>query len=100
MAIYSNRGYVSHGIKHYKISDKSKLKEIQIAQAAPGSTAFVIEDSTYYMLNSKKQWIAITPCGKRSPADNPNEEQIYDGGDIDSAIQEEYIYYDGGSIDE
>jgi hypothetical protein len=52
------------------------------------------------MLNSKKQWIAITPYGNRSPAQKPTEEQIYDGGDIDSAIPEEYIYYDGGSIDE
>lgn len=36
---------------------KWDLGELDVKKIPPGSTAYIIENSTLYMLNSKKEWI-------------------------------------------
>lgn len=81
----------------------------------PGSTAFIIESSETYMLNTKGKWVLIKTGGVISGGEIiEDEEVIYDGGDIDKDVdagggpdgdmdtdddEEEEVIYDGGDID-
>lgn len=49
--INSNSGKISHGTKKYIVDTASDILELPTNDAAPGSLAFVIDTSTYYMLN-------------------------------------------------
>lgn len=71
-----------------------ELQKIDIRQLATGSTVFINENSKYYKLNSKKQWIEIFPYGKASSSNDSSGN--VDGGEFDDSG---YAIYDGGSID-
>ena len=72
--MYSIFGY---GVKHYYADTYADLNEINTKELAMGSTVYVIEDSIKYILNSKKQWIAVQ--GGNSDPSMPSA-VIYDGG--------------------
>ena len=84
--INSNSGKVSHGIKKFIVDTVDDIFELPIADTAAGSTAFVIENSTYYMLNNQKQWkkvnLGTSGGGSGGGSDTPvlPDEIIYDGG--------------------
>jgi hypothetical protein len=54
-----------------------------------GTTAFVIENSKYYMLNGQKQWKEINPFGSSAGGGGggdyptPDDEIIYEGGGVE-----------------
>ena len=59
ISIYSNSGIKSYGIKHYTLDYASDLSNMPTANIKAGSTAFIIENSKYYMLNNQHQWILV-----------------------------------------
>jgi hypothetical protein len=94
VTIGSNGQRIAYGIKHYNLDDESDLQNINVRNEKMGCTCFIISTSKYYMLNSRQQWIEITPFGK-AVASNTD----MDGDGIpDSADPSIDIVYEGGSI--
>lgn len=101
--IYSNGNRTSYGIKHYDLDVADDLELLKKRKdITPGSTAFIIENSKNYKLNSKKEWVEVFIGSSNSSGDSS-----YDGGSIDgsdpitggSTDDSEGPNYDGGSID-
>ena len=87
ITIGSNGQKIAYGIKHFNLDTEKDLEVLKTRDELMGSTCFIISTSKYYMLNSKKQWIEITPFGKVVSEDTPdipseNDEIIYEGGVI------------------
>ena len=93
VTIASNGQRIAYGIKHYNLDTEADLSKIHAERERMGCTCFVISTSKYYMLNSKLQWIEITPFGKSVSSSSgdidgdgiPDEEDpsidiIYEGG--------------------
>ena len=59
----ANGQKIAYGIKHYNLDDENDLKALPVDFEVMGCTAFVISTSKYYMLNSSKEWIQISPYG-------------------------------------
>ena len=57
--IASNSGNIAYGLKNYVIDKKVDLQNLPI-DVPMGSTAFCIEDSSVYMINSSGEWVEIT----------------------------------------
>ena len=55
ISIFSNSGKEHYGIKHYVVDTEAEAIMLPTSDH-PGSTAFVIENSSTYMLNNTKQW--------------------------------------------
>lgn len=58
ITIISNSGIKAYGIKHYTVDTTKDLENLPTNITA-GSTAFIIETSEKYMLNTKKEWKQI-----------------------------------------
>ena len=59
--LYSQNGEVEYRITEYTLdtaADLEKLPEFS-KTAAPGSSAFVIETSEVYMMNSNREWVLL-----------------------------------------
>lgn len=82
--IRANSNRIAYGVKRYTLDTIDDLKKLNISTAFPGSTAFIVETSTRYILNNKKQWIKSSNSG---------------GGGSSSGGSSGDDYYDGGSID-
>lgn len=54
-SIFSNGNKINYNIKNYVADTINDLTIIP--KSAPGSMVFVIENSTYYILNNQYQWI-------------------------------------------
>lgn len=93
ITIGANGQRIAYGIRHYNLDDETDLAKLPTNKEQMGCTCFVISTSKYYMLNSKMQWIEITPFGKVMTStgggdiiippddDNPTDDDIiYDGG--------------------
>ena len=99
ITIGANGKKIAYGIKHYNLDTEADLTELQTRVEPMGSTCFIISNSKYYMLNSKKQWVEITPFGKvitsSGDGDNilPPEED-----DSEPEIPNDDIVYDGGIL--
>ena len=101
--IGSNGNRIAYGIKHFNLDEVVDLVNLNTATLTPGSTAFVISTSTYYMLNGSKKWIEIKSIGGNNGSGGGTDDDfIYDGGSIDGSDPEDTDdknVYDGGSID-
>lgn len=94
ITIGSNGQKIAYGIKHFNLDTEADLVTLKTKNEPMGSTCFVISTSKYYMLNSRKQWVEITPFGKvvssgggDNGGDTPdvpedNDDIIYEGGVI------------------
>jgi hypothetical protein len=93
ISIGANGQKIAYGIKHYNIDTEEDLRKLPVKGEKMGCTCFVIETSKYYMLNSERKWIEITPFGKVVssgeggdiivPPDLPSDDDIiYEGGII------------------
>ena len=89
VTIGANDRKIAYGIKHLILDDNSDFGKINNNQIAVGSTAFVIETSKYYMLNSNKKWKEVQLYGKSSSSGSSGG-----SGDVSGGLD-----YDGGSID-
>jgi hypothetical protein len=47
-----------YGVMEYIVDEESEVSTLPTT-ASPGSTCLVIETSTTYMLNNKKQWVKV-----------------------------------------
>lgn len=92
VSIGSNGQKIAYGIKHYNLDSEDDLPLIQTRNEKMGTTCFIIENSKYYMLNSQKEWIEITPFGKKVASDDS------EGGTPDSPDDDDHIIYEGGVI--
>lgn len=54
----SNSGHTAYGLKDYVIDKKADLQNLPV-DVPMGSTAFCIEDSSVYMINSSGEWVEI-----------------------------------------
>ena len=56
--ITSNSGHTAYGLKSFVIDTKEDLDYLPI-DVPMGSTAFCVEDSSVYMINSSGEWVEI-----------------------------------------
>lgn len=98
ISIGANNHKIAYGIRHYNLDVEADFAGLDTWGLPAGCTAFVIETSKHYMLNSQSEWIEITPFGSGSSSsggssgggdndpDNPDDptldDVIYDGGII------------------
>ena len=89
ISIGANGNKITYGIKHFNVDTEEDFQRLS-NQFKMGSTCFVISTSKYYMLNSKKKWVEITPFGK----------VVSGGGEDDPDIPSDSddIIYEGGII--
>ena len=90
ISIGSNGQRIAYGIKHYNLDTEADLIHLQKRNEPMGSTCFVISTSKYYMLNSQKKWVEITPFGKVVSDEGGDTPDIPSDG--------ENIVYEGGII--
>lgn len=81
--IRANGNKMAYGIKHFILDTAADMGDLERQNLIPGSTAFIISSSEYYMLNGSLNWIKINPSdiGGGGSSDGPEDE--YDGGSID-----------------
>jgi hypothetical protein len=82
--LISTSGKTAYGVKEFALDLESDLASIDVSVCNPGSVAFIIENSKYYMLNSAKQWVTVQLAsgggGGNSGGEDGPEEVIYNGG--------------------
>lgn len=87
ISIASQFGQVSYNVVKLILDTKDDLINLPTG-VKPGSTAFVIETSETWMMNSQNQWkqVNISNTGGGSGGggneDDPNKDIIYEGGTI------------------
>lgn len=87
--LVSTSGKQAYGVKEFALDKETDLSKIDVNDCALGSVAFIIENSTYYMLNGEKKWIKVNLATGGSSGggggDTPpsSDEIIYEGGDLD-----------------
>lgn len=97
LTIGANGNKIAYGIKHYNLDTEQDFADLPTHREQMGCTCFVIETSKYYMLNSKLEWVEITPFGKvvSGGGDNDNPGG---GGDTPGEDESTIIIYEGGII--
>lgn len=81
--IAANSGKTAYGIKKFFFDTVDELMQLNTANLYPGSTAFIIDSSTTYMLNSNRVWIKVDLGSGSSSGDGDLPDSvIYDGGVI------------------
>ena len=86
ISIGANGEKIAYGLKHYNVDTFAELQEL--THELMGTTAFVIENSKYYMVNGSKQWKEIRPYGTGSGGSGGGDEPdsgkdiVYDGGGV------------------
>ena len=96
VTIGSNGQRIAYGIKHYNLDTEEDLKRIHTERERMGCTCFVISTSKYYMLNSHKKWVEITPFGNVVSSNGPSDGEDNNNNGIPDVL--ENIIYDGGTI--
>lgn len=76
--MYSIDGY---GVQHFYVDTYTDIANIKIDSLAMGSTIFVIDTSTHYMLNGNKQWVTVT-LGSGGGGGAIPSSVIYEGGGV------------------
>ena len=83
-SLFSNSGKRAYYTHEYIVDTPSDIANLP-TDVKPGSKAFVISDSTYYMMNHQKQWIKVNlgNTGGGGGSDDPTvDEIIYEGGGV------------------
>lgn len=79
--IASNSGKIAYGIKKFILDTENELPLVDTTNLYPGSTAFIIESSNNYMLNSQLEWKKVTLAGSGGGSNDPSgDDIIYEGG--------------------
>lgn len=82
ITIGANGDKIVYGIKHYNVDTKIELSQLNPAKEVMGTTAFVLENSKYYMVSGHKTWKEINPYGNGTGGGSIPEEVIYEGGGV------------------
>lgn len=108
ISIRANSRRIAYGVKQYTVDEEADLEKIVLSTTSPGSIAFVLETSTKYVLNNKREWVKVKSSssgssngsgGGSSGGDGDYDGGSIDGTDPDNSFDEENPEYDGGSID-
>lgn len=92
-SIYSNNGQKSYGITNYIVDNPEDIIKEVPKKCKPGCMVYVINNSTYYMMNHKQQWkkMNITNGASSSssnddfdPFDLEGQNVIYNSEDLDN----------------
>lgn len=82
--IAANSGRTAYGIKHLIFDTVEELAEVNTTDLYPGTTAFIIDTSDNYMLNSKLEWkkvnLSIGSGGGSDDGPSAGGDVIYEGG--------------------
>lgn len=79
-SLISNRGKISYDIQRFVVDFETEIAELP-TNGAPGSTAFVIENGSRYMLNNDRVWKLLPSSGASGGGSiDPTATYIYDGG--------------------
>lgn len=79
-SIFSNSGEIKYGQKQYILDSETDIKDLP-TNITPGSIAFIIENSKYYMLNHQGQWVSVVlNNGSNDPS--TQDRIIYNGGTV------------------
>lgn len=84
-SVFSNSGQKAYGIKNFIVDTPSDIDNLS-TDYTPGCMAFVISNSSYYMLNHDRQWTKVYlaaggGASSGTPSDPTNyTDAIYDGG--------------------
>ena len=82
ITIGANGRKIAYGIKHYNVDTLLDLLQFDTSKEVMGTTAFVIENSKYYMLNGSKTWKEISPFGDGDSTPDSGDEVVYEGGGV------------------
>lgn len=85
--IGANGNKITYGIKHYILDTEVDFNLLPSNKESMGTTCFVIENSKYYMVNGKLEWVEIKPY-----------DSSFNGGEGGGSSTPEEVVYDGGSI--
>ena len=83
--ITANSGKTAYGVKKLIFDKVEDLMTFDNRNLYPGTTAFIIDSSTTYMLNSQMAWIKVNLGAGSGSGDgdgNIPSEIVYDGGVI------------------
>lgn len=101
--IISNSGHTAYGLKDFLLDTEADVVNLPISGVVPGSKAFVIETSQYYMFNHLSQWVKVAINGTGGGGGGTS--YIFDGGSIDPINSEggdvdqvAQIVYEGGNV--
>lgn len=71
-SIASNSGEVAYGVTRFLIDTEAEIKDLPTYHT-PGSSAFVIENSTRYILNNNREWIKVASSNSGGGSTNPDD---------------------------
>lgn len=94
MVIKRNSNRIAYGIKHYTFDTEADLLSNKFITIQPGSTAFIVDTSTTFILNEAYQWIKIKSSNNSSNNGNTSP----DGGGNDNEDENDDVIWDGGDI--
>lgn len=80
--IFSNSGEKAYGIKTFIVDTVEDIATIPVDDLEMGCQCFSIDSSKTYMLNSSKQWIAITSSSSNSGESSTPQTIVYEGGTL------------------
>ena len=98
VTIGANNHKIAYGIRHYNLDVESDFDSLDTWGLPAGCTAFVIETSKQYMLNSQSKWIEITPFGSSSSSSGGSGSDPGDTPGEDTPPVKDDIIYDGGTV--
>lgn len=81
-------------VKSYADIEKISL----LATTAPGSIAIVTGTSEKYILNNDYKWRLVGADQEGGDDEEPVEEVVYEGGDINTEVATADIDYEGGEV--
>lgn len=88
-SLIGQNGKTAYGVKNYILDTVADLNNLPISDA-PGSTAFVIEESKTYMLGNNEKWIAISSSSADGGSSQDGEEiKPISNEEIDTYFEEE-----------
>ncbi len=81
ISIFSNGDITAYNVKHYIIDTIDDINKLS-TNIHPGSTAFIVETSEYYMLNNKQNWQKVQLNNNNSSGSTITDdtELILEGG--------------------
>ena len=59
ISVLSENGKSAYNVKEFVVDNQEDIKNLPTSGIQMGSTAFVISNSTVYMLNSSREWIEV-----------------------------------------
>jgi hypothetical protein len=97
--ILSNSGKRVYGVKTFMVETLADIDGIPLlVTVAPGSTVIVANTSKKYILTRDRVWMPFNCDSPGGGENSPEQEIIYEGGDLEAGISQVDIDYEGGEV--